>query len=128
MRRIARIAVGLAMVMALAYSWLPVTQGHWIPLSMMIMGLTGGLIMGSRWSIALIPAAIMAAGWLWQRIECADCPQGTDPTFGILLMYLTAMLGLAALSAWAGCAGSRWVAHSGFLDRKPSIRQPGDRD
>lgn len=128
MRRIARIAIGLAVAMALAYTWLPVIRDYWIPLSMLIMGVIGGLIMGSRWSIALIPATIMAANWLRQRIECADCPSGTDSTVGIWLVYLTAMLGLAALGAWAGYTGSRWIAHSGFLGRKPSIRQPGDRE
>ncbi len=119
MRGLARIATGLAVVAALAYVWLPAGQGYWIPLSMVLMGLVGGLLMGSRWSILLAPAAILAGGWLWERIECADCPPGTDPTPGGRLFLATVLFGLAALGAWAGTSGARLVLRARHLPHRP---------
>jgi hypothetical protein len=112
MRRVVRVSVGLVVVMVLAYVWLPGSTGYWIPLGMLLMGLVGGFIAGSRWAVALTPIAIMAPGWLHHRITCADCPPGTDPTFGVVLVYLAVMLGLAALGARAGVAGSGLVSRA----------------
>lgn len=119
MRRLARIVAGVVVVAALAYVWLPAGRGYWIPLSMVLMGLVGGLLMGSRWSILLAPAGIMAGGWLWGRIECPDCPPATDPTPGERLFLATVLFGLAALGAWAGTAGARLVSGARRLPHGP---------
>ena len=127
-RRRVRVVVGLVVVLALAYVWLPRSTGSWISLGMLLMGLIGGVLMGSRWSIPLTPTAIMVAGWLWHRIECADCPPGTDPTLGDLLVYMTFMLGLAALGAWAGVRGAQLVSRTRLLPRDPGDRHQGSPD
>lgn len=112
MHRIIRIGVGVVVVMALAHVWLPRSGDDWIPLGMVLMGVVGGVAMGSRWSIPLSPVAILAAGWLRQRIVCPDCPPGTDMTLAVQLVYTASMLGLAALGAWAGIAGPRLVSRA----------------
>ena len=112
MGRIVRIGVGLVMVMALAYAWLPRSAGYWIPLGMLLMGVAGGFVMDSRWSIFLTPIAIVAAGWLHQSIACANCPPVTDPTLAVRLVFMATMLGLAALGAWAGVARPRLISRA----------------
>ena len=102
------------MVAALGYLRLP--SG---PLIMMLIGLVGGLLMGSRWSILLAPAAIWAGAWLWGRIECAGCPPATDPTLGARLFITTVWYGMAALGAWAGASGARLVSRARHLPHEP---------
>jgi hypothetical protein len=105
-----RIGVGLVVVLALAYVWLPRSVGYWIPLSMLFLGIIGGFAMKSRWAIPLSPLGIVVAGWLHQRIACADCPPATDPTLGVRLVFTAIVLGLVALGAWAGVVGSQLVS------------------
>jgi hypothetical protein len=112
MRRLVRIAFGLTVVAALAYAWLPLSQGYGIPLGLLVIGLVGGLLTGSRWSIPLTPAAIMAGNWMWGRIKCGDCPPATDPPLGAWLVLMALMLGLAALGAWAGVTGACLVSRT----------------
>ncbi len=121
MRRVVRVSVGLVVVMVLAYAWLPRSTGDWIPLGMLLMGLVGGFVAGSRSAVPLTPIAIAAPGWLQHRIACADCPPGTDPPLGVALVYMAVMLGLAALGARAGVAGSRLVSRA-----RRSPQEPGD--
>jgi hypothetical protein len=127
-RRLVRVVVGLVVILALAYVWLPHSTGYWIPLGMLLMGLIGGVLMGSRWSIPLTPATIMTAGQLWRRIECADCPPGTDPPPAVWLVYMAVMLGLAALGAQAGAWGERLVSRTRLLPQKPSDRHQDSSD
>ncbi len=120
-RRVMRVSVGLVVVMVLAYAWLPRSTGYWIPLGMLLMGLVGGFVAGSRWAVPLTPIAIEAAGWFQRRVACADCPPGTDPPPAVWLVYTAVMLGLAALGARAGVPGSRLVSRT-----RPSPQEPGD--
>jgi hypothetical protein len=109
-RRIVRTSMGFLVALALAYVLPLGSTGYAISLNMLLIGLVGGFVMGSRWSIPLIPVTILAGGWLHQRIKCPDCPSGTDMTLGAQFILLAIMLGLAALSAWAGATGARLVS------------------
>jgi hypothetical protein len=126
MRRFVRIAFGLTVVAALAYAWLPLSQGYGIPLGLLLIGLVGGFLTGSRWSIPLTPAAIMAGSWLLGRVKCADCPSATDPPLGTWLVLMALMLGLAALGAWVGASGARLVVRARPWSKGRVLRSPSD--
>ena len=104
---IARITAGSAVVALLAYVWLPDTQGAWMLLGPPLLGVVGGLAMGSRWAVLLAPAAVFVAGVLRYWTRCPDCPRPTEPTPLVALAFLAALYGSVGLGAAAGVAAAR---------------------
>ncbi len=112
MSKIVRMVVALAAVALLTYVWLevPGRQGYVVFLAVVLLGLVGGLLMGSWWSLVLVPVTMRAAGWLHGRIECPDCPSGeAQGPVGILILG-GLFYGLAMLGAAVGTLGAKAAA------------------
>ncbi len=107
--RIVRIVAGVAAVALLAYVWLPRTQNAGLFLAIVSTGLTGGLLMGSWWSLALVPATAIVTGMLQSRIACPDCPPGREPP--ILVATLLAV-SFYDLGAAAGTLGAKFATRA----------------
>ncbi len=116
MSKIVRMVVALAAVALLTYVWLevPGRHGYVVFLAVVLLGLVGGLLMGSWWSLVLVPATMRAAGWLHGRIECPDCPSGEANLILTGLFY-----GLAMLGAAAGTLGAKAAAKLVARARRP---------
>ena len=115
MPKLVRIAAGVAVVALLAYVyvWRPRTMNEELYAAMALLGLVGGLLMGSWWSLALAPAAIIVSWWLWRRVECIGCPSGQEQLALLgMVMLATFLSGLAALGAAAGTLGAKLVSRA----------------
>ncbi len=118
MNELARIATGVAVVGILGYAWLPVrAAGFWLPIGLLLVGLIGGLVIGSWWSLGLVPATLVISFWLWRRIECTDCPPGHEgPPLWIGLLLAAGLYAFSVAGAAAGTFIVKRVSHRRRLE------------
>ena len=81
---------------------LPGPGGAWGLLVLAVIGLIGGTIIRSWWSVGLVPAALFGTVMVWRVITCPGCPPGPD----YLASYI-AVLVTVALAAALGTAISQ---------------------
>ena len=123
MLRPVRITVGGTLVALLAYMyvWRTRTMNEELYAAMALLGLLGGLLIGSWWSLALVPTAITVSWWLWRRVECIGCPSGQEQLALLgMLMLATFLNGIAALGAAAGTLGAKLVSRARHSSRSAS--------
>lgn len=120
---LARIAIGVAVIGILGYVWFPENStGYWLPIRLVVLlGLIGGLLIGSSWSLGLVPATLVATFWLWRRIECADCPPGSEgPPLWISLLLAAGLYAFSVAGAAAGTFIAERVSRRDRLERQES--------
>lgn len=113
MIKLVRIGIGVIFVAVLANLWLPErAAGYWLPIGLVLVGITAGLLIGSWWSMVLVPVTIGNSFWLWRQIECAGCVLGREPLpVWLSVAFLAAMVALAALGAAIGTLGAKQIEH-----------------
>jgi len=101
--------------MALGYAWLPAAEGA--PKAILKEGLAAlaaAMIVGSWWSLVLVPAALVAAALVWQRIGCSICAslwQRQPDLRATTLIWVAAIVGIAigTIAAKQGPGALSWL-------------------
>ena len=132
-----RLIVGVAVVGALTavgWTWLreyaarTADDGRGVQLVVagaIAIGLVGGLLMRSRWSPILAPAAILGGGEIWAVLACAACSRGDRDGFFIWLLLQLVYQGLpAALGAAGGTLATIGIATAIRWARRPRPAAP----
>jgi hypothetical protein len=106
-------AVALAGV--LDYGWsigLLDTIGLYLGLAM--LGLIGGLVLRSWWSLLAAPGAVYLGSWIgfivWRLRECAECAPWNATPLSDLLIYGLRPLSVVAIFAVVGTLARKHVA------------------
>ncbi len=123
MIQLARIAIGVAVVGILGYVCFPENStGYWLPIRLVVLvSLIGGLLIGSWWSLGLVPATLVASFWLWRRIECAGCPPGHEgPPLWISLLLAAGLYTFSIAGAAAGTFIAKRMSRRRRLERQKS--------
>ena len=128
----ARLIVGVAVVGALTaveWTWLREyaprsASAEWgvqlVVAGAIAIGLVGGLLMRSRWSLVLAPATILGATEISAVLACAACSRGDRDGFLLWLLLQLVYQGLpAALGAAGGTLAAIGIAAAIRRARRP---------
>ena len=114
--RVIRVVAGVALIGLLAYTWIPEdATGYEVGVALTVTGFIGGLLIGSWWSLGIVPATILATTWLWRQVRCAGggCPPSQEgPPLWLGLLLAAGLYAISVLGAVVGTLAARWIARA----------------
>jgi hypothetical protein len=106
-RLLIRVVFGISLTVFAGYFTAFPSPPVRFPVLVAMTAFLAGSLMGTWWSVILVPLALFAGSYVWQLIHCANCPIGDRMPIEYQLMATTAVFLVISLVTATGTLVSK---------------------